>query len=333
MEPARQIAIRGYEGDEDARRIANLINTIRTAEGETSSPVDATAIKSFFESSGPDSDPHSDVHLLLSDGDLVGFVRTRRETWTDGRRVYHIMPHVQASWRGRNNLRGILEGVRNVQTRHACQDPLGAHAFLSSMQDPSDEEAIGALLDSGFKPRHFFFRMARTLKTRPEEGTLLPGLVSRPVDDAHYRSLYEFDRSMMAGAWGVEAPTEEHFAWWSAEAFLNPELWHVAWHGEKIVGTSAGVIGGTWTPGLGGKKGELRFVRIAPEWRRQGIATTLIQRSLASLWDAGVRHVILGADGEKEESAVSLYRSLGFEITSRLTAYCLDVGPSGPLQS
>jgi len=333
MDRAADFTVRAYEGDEDARRIADFINAIRKVEGVDSPPLTEEAVKSFIESSDPGADLHSDVHLIFSGDELVAFERTRRETWADGRRVYHIRPVVGPTWSDRQSLRKIYECVRDVHADYASRDPLGEHAFLSSLQDPSDELAIGSLLDSGFEPRHFFFRMARTLERRPEEYELLPSLVTRPIGIDDHKSLYEFDRRIMAGSWGVEAPTEEHFAWWASEAFLNPELWHVAWHGDEVVGTSAGVVGGTWTPGLGGEKGELRFVRVAPEWRRRGIAKALILRSLTSLWDVGVRQVILGVDGVKEESAVSLYRSLGFETTSRLAAYCLDVGSARRLQS
>ena len=56
------------------------------------------------------------------------------------------------------------------------------------------------------------------------------------------------------------------------------------------------------------------------------MATALIHHCLNALRDQGIREVVLGVDGESEDTAASLYHKLGFEITSRLVAYCLDIG-------
>jgi len=323
MAKTPQLRVRSYAGDEDASLVAALLNASREAD-DVRSPLTAEAIKAFLEDAGASTDPSSDVHLFFLGHELIGYERTRRESWADGTRVYHIMPFIHPDRRDPDHLAAVVERICRYQSEYAQSDPEGAGAFLSAMHGADDKDDIEALTVAGFAPRHFFFQMSCTLDARPEELDLPADLEIRPTGEEDFRSIYEFDRHIMAGSWGIEAPTEEHFAWWSEEAFRNPELWHVAWHGNEIVATAAGAIGGTWNPRLGGEKGEIRFVRVASSRRREGIATALVSRSLASLWDTGVRKVFLGVDGTNEDSAVTLYRKLGFVIDSRLTAFCRD---------
>jgi len=304
---------------------------INAARAGTDTPnVSPESVREFFEGASADGDPRADVHLFFEDGDLIAYERTRRETWADGSRVYHIGTYLRPDRHEEGILAEILDHVLRYQAEYAAQDDTGAHAFLSAVPDPSNDLLVRSLLTTGFSARHVFLSMKRSLPEAVEESTLPSDLEVQPLQEASFRAIYDFDRRIMSGSWGIEAPSEQHFRWWSEEAFLNPELWCVAWSGDAIVGTAAGVVGGTWNPRLGGDRGEIRFVRVSPEYRRRGIATALILRCLNALWQRGVREVELGVDGENENSAAALYRRLGFEVETQLTAYCRDILPTPP---
>jgi len=223
-------------------------------------------------------------------------------------------------------LSDVIELMCGHQIEMASEEGCGGRAFLAAIPDPGDEPFKNALLASGFRQGHVFLKMERPLESVDVSGDLPEGLTVRVPNVEDYRDVYEFDRKIMRGQWAVETPTDEHFRWWSEEAFLNPELWLVGWDGDRIVATTAGAVGGTWNPALGGDRAEIRFVRVDPAWRRRGIASNLIQRCLKALYDRGIRQVELSVDGENETSAAALYRSLGFEVTSSLHAYCRDFG-------
>lgn len=325
MTEPQPLTVRSYQGPADAERIAETLTACRAEAEKDQPPVSAEAVRSFFEGSAADSDPRSDVHLFFRGETLVAYERTRRETWASGARVYHVAPLIRPDRRDPRTLAGVVHGMRQYHAEFARRDDEGAVPFLSAVPDPSDTQMIEALLAAGFEPCHAFLRMTRRLQQDVAQRDLPPDLEVRPLLEEHHRSIYEFDREIMKDSWGCEAPTETHFQWWGEEAFLNPELWRVAWHGDEIVGTAAGVVGGTWNPSLGGERGEIRFVRVAPGWRRRGIASALILQCLAALRQRGIREVVLGVDGANETTAAALYRTLGFEVSSRMVAYRYDL--------
>ena len=285
----------------------------------------AEGVQSFIETAWDGFDPCKDMHLFFLGDRLIAYERTKRETWADGTRVYHVLPFVHPEQHNRRILGEILGHVTRYQSAAVAHDRSDVVPFLSVIPDPEDGEMIGALRATGYVPCHRFLWMHRRLEGSVAQSTLPEGVKLRPLRPAHHRTVYRFDRRIMHGHWGVEAPTETHFQWWSEEAFLCPELWRVAWHGDKIVGTSAGILGGTRNPSLGGQRGEIRFVRVDPGWRRRGVASALIISCLSALHERGIREVVLGVDGANEKRAAALYRSLGFEVSSCRTAYCLDL--------
>ncbi len=323
--PRCRVTARAYSAATDAAKLADLFTRSRPDADRGRPPVTAEQVRQLLPDSSTGSGGASDVHLFFVGDELVGYERTRRETWTSGIRVYHANPFVHPEWRRAEVLTDIAQRIVEYQGAFSAHDPHGTAAFLSLALDPSDAVMIEALRAAGFEPRHYFLQMARPLEADVAVTTLPAPLEIRPLREEDYRRVYAFDREIMRGCWGVEAPSEEHFEWWSREAFRNPELWAVAWAGGSIVGTSAGIIGGTWNPTLGAGTAEIRFVRVAPPWRRKGVATALIVRCLAALRTRGIKRVVLGVDGDSENTAAALYRTLGFEVTSRAVAYCRDL--------
>ena len=318
----RSLVVRTYNGATDAEAIAELVNSSRLKTTERAS-VSAEQVVSFMEEAS--IDPKSDVHLFFDGESLVAYERTRRETWSNDTRVYHVAPFIHANWRRAKVIAEIIEHMLEYHLEFARTDKDGERPFLAIIPGPTDFTRIDALVAAGFELCHSFLSMARPLEQIVELQKLPLGLEMRPLERAHYRAVYEFDRRIMKDHWGVEVATQEHFQWWAEEAFLNPELWRVAWHGDTIVGTAAGIVGGTWNPSLGNATAEIRFVRVAPDWRRSGVASALIRQCLNALYGQGIRTVVLDVDSENEKTAAALYQSLGFEIRSRMHAYCYNL--------
>lgn len=59
-------------------------------------------------------------------------------------------------------------------------------------------------------------------------------------------------------------------------------------------------------------RGYTEYISTAREWRRMGIASSLICSSLRRLHEIGMKEAGLGVDAESKTGAQRLYRSLGY---------------------
>jgi mycothiol synthase len=65
------------------------------------------------------------------------------------------------------------------------------------------------------------------------------------------------------------------------------------------------------------------------EYRRRGIATTLLQHCLAACQEAGYDEASLMVDSENPTGALTVYERAGFRVESRWTDYAKRVDRAG----
>jgi ribosomal protein S18 acetylase RimI-like enzyme len=91
---------------------------------------------------------------------------------------------------------------------------------------------------------------------------------------------------------------------------VQPELLLVHERGGQIVGA---VIAG-----FDGVRGWLYHLAVAPEYRRQGIASSLVRAAEQRLLELGCPKVNLQVRADNT-SVVALYRALGYEVEERVS--------------
>jgi mycothiol synthase len=92
-------------------------------------------------------------------------------------------------------------------------------------------------------------------------------------------------------------------------ASYDPQLWRLAWDGERLVGalTAAALEGRGWVELLG-------VVRSA---RGRGIAAALLRQAFAAFAERGARAVYLAVDAESPTGATALYEREGMHVVKR----------------
>jgi ribosomal protein S18 acetylase RimI-like enzyme len=185
----------------------------------------------------------------------------------------------------------------------------------------------GVLEEAGHREVRTFFRMridlAPTAPPAPASGApesaSVPAFTPRPgagsieirplrlgTDD---RALYEV----------LEESFAEHFRpsprpfdeWWALRArhprFL-PELWLLAWDGERVAGalTAYDFV----------DIGFISMLGVRKPWRGRGLGSSLLTRSFETFRVRGQLRVSLGVDAENE-SAVGLYERVGMRVEQR----------------
>lgn len=100
---------------------------------------------------------------------------------------------------------------------------------------------------------------------------------------------------------------------WSAQSFadalaLDYTLFHVAYiNSDRTDGTVAGYCGIY----LAADEGEITNVAVSHEYRRLGIAKSLVQHTLCQAYARGTRNIFLEVRSSNAP-AIELYRKLGF---------------------
>ena len=68
---------------------------------------------------------------------------------------------------------------------------------------------------------------------------------------------------------------------------------------------------------LGHPRGYIEHLSVRRPWRRRGLASALLVRSMQTFRDLGLEEARLGADAENLSGAVRLYESVGFRRINR----------------
>jgi ribosomal protein S18 acetylase RimI-like enzyme len=85
-----------------------------------------------------------------------------------------------------------------------------------------------------------------------------------------------------------------------------------------LVGELAGTIVGAVMAGFDGVRGWIYHLAVAPEHRRQGFATRLVQSAERGLRDLGCTKVNLQIRAENQD-VVAFYRSIGYQVEERVS--------------
>jgi mycothiol synthase len=80
----------------------------------------------------------------------------------------------------------------------------------------------------------------------------------------------------------------------------------------------------------GRRDGWIESLGVVADWRKKGIASALIARSLVAFRDAGFTHAMIGVDTDNPSGAAGLYSRLGFSILHRTVANELRVPAVSP---
>ena len=147
----------------------------------------------------------------------------------------------------------------------------------------------------------------------------------RGVEHADLLGVHRIERRSFPSPWPYRA-FERHL---DAPAFLvatrDPAADPEATIEERVVG----FVVGDQMPNHGQPLGHVKDLAVDPDSRGEGIGRSLLERALGTLAGEGVRRTKLEVRASNE-TAIGLYRSVGFEPARRLPRY-YDDGEDGIL--
>ena len=266
------------------------------------------------------SDPYRDVLIVERDGATIGYARVEWRDLTDGTRGFVSICHLHPGERRQGIGRAMLAWCETRLADKAAELPDRA-TVPGSMQAfgfGADPGAIALLERTGWTRTGHGFEMVRPTLDDVPNVPMPDGLIVRPVgsDEASRRAVWDAGAEAFRDHRAEQEPTEEDWLQFLGDRFQDPSLWVVAFDGDEIAGAVLGKIDPAENAHHGRERGICDSVFTRRAWRRRGLARALLARTLVRLRDHGMTSAYLGVDGLNPNQAMTLYSSLGFEISS-----------------
>ena len=298
-------------GHDDAEAVADLMRACDIANyGEPDTSV--RDVRDDWQA--PHFDLARDAWVLLGSGcALTGFawLRVRRPEAEFDADLY-IRPGERVD---------TLGPVLLTRIEGRARERAGGVGCMLYLMSPSVDGPKRALLDrSGYTDVRTFFRMGIDLAAPPP-----PPRASRAIEVRRVRSGID-DRAIHAA---IEDAFSGHFRhtprpfeeWWAARtghSQFDPDLWFLAWDGERIAGA---LVGYDFVD-----VGFIRELGVLTPWRGRGVGTALLLHAFEKFRARGQLRIALGVDAQNE-SAVGLYERIGMRVEQRHALMQKRLGP------
>lgn len=316
------LVVRQFASDRDYPGMAELIASVNAHDGVDWIPSAEVLRNEWTHHDG--FVPEHDVVVVELSGALVACAE---QAWrVRGESVHQNVSVVVApAMRHRGIGRALLDWAEASVLRGLSTGDRGAslpfpHVFTgwAELEIP---DVLPWATAAGYGIVGYGVMMTRPLAEPIPHVTLPDGLELRPVRPEDHRAIWDADTEAFQDHRDPDRRTEADYEGWYAQPDLDTALWLVAWDGDEVAGSVLNFVFPDENARLGVSRGWLEHVSVRRPWRKRGLASALITRSMELLRDLGISEAALGADAENLTGAVHLYESLGFRRTRTAARY------------
>lgn len=266
-------------------------------------------------------DPYQDMIFVEVDRQVVGYGRVYWYNESRGGLVYPNVGFLLPEWRRKGIGRAVLRHNERRARQLARAHPPGEPRVFQALAFQTEAEKVRLLDSEGYSPVRLFYEMVRPNLDDITNAALPPGVEVRAVRPEHYRAIWEANVEAFRDHWGEEEHTESDYQRWLGNEEFAPDIWKVAWDGDRIAGTVLGFINEPQNVKFNRRRGWTENICVRSPWRRRGLARALIAENLRELKARGMTEAALGVDADNLTGALRLYESLGFKVVKRETVY------------
>lgn len=294
---------------DDAAELSALFNAIAEADG-TPERLSERSMRHELESY---YDPPEERTLVVRDPDktIVSYatVYSRRADAEELRAYVNV--HVAPTWRDRGLEDPITDWAIGAATE-SLEDAPVERRFVCAWLYKKQEAASARFAARGFVPIRHWWEMERPLnspiKSQPEDGFTLV-----PWGDEHDEATRLVHNNAFADHWG-SAPMDEDA--WKKQLLDNPSFIRK----RSVVAIGDGDVVGYATveeypedwEAAGHREAWVGTLGVQREWRKRGIATALLTRTMLAMRDDDIEVAKIGVDSDSPSGAQHLYQSVGF---------------------
>lgn len=315
------LRFRPFEGEADYDAIGELL-----AKSLEADHVEWTVTADDYRRKDEDPINHDRFQDRLIgeiDGKMVGFCEVHWDQMTKGPRLYRHLSHVVPELRQTGIRKALLKWSEARLKEIADAHPETLAKVYSTWANDVENDWKSLVIHEGYKPDLHVFEMVRHDLENLPELSLPEGVEVRPVRPVDVRAVWQLTKEAMRDEsdYSEEDYDEAHFQAYLKLPTYDPNLWTVAWAGHKPVGVVRPYVNYDENKQYNRKRGHTESIAVARGWRKKGIASALLARSLRTLRDCGMTSATMDVDAHNPSGALRVYQSLGFEMAKSFTFY------------
>ncbi|HEV8452204.1 MAG TPA: GNAT family N-acetyltransferase [Gaiellales bacterium] len=246
-----------------------------------------------------------------NDGTIVGYFLIEFEP-----------PHTAVSVIGAVALshhnRGIGSAIIQEVERRGRELAAGHENVILRMGALAGEPRVAALLTAhGFREVRVFWSMSLRFDGPPPPPTEVAGIDVRTLVRGQELEVYRCAAEAFEDHWGDGFSSEESWLHRHVDASdsFDPELWFLAWRGDRLVGLLLANADAEEDPELG----YVGLLGVRREARGRGIGEALLRRSFVRFYELGKLGAQLVVDSESSTGADRLYERVGMTAQPRFS--------------
>ncbi len=316
------LTFRHFTGDEDYPAMLDVNNGSKVADDLGHDLHTLDTIRHVYGSTH-NHDPRKDVLIAEVAGKMVAFNRVYWERELAGLRTYWHFGFVLPEWRGKGlgaaMMRWAEERAHEIEATHEDGVPvcIGTYVY-DTMPGLENLLKIG-----GYEPVRYSFHMETPDLDHIPDAPMPEGLEVRPVQPDHYLPIWQAASEAFQDGWGATEIKEDDFDLWVADPMNEPHLWMVAWDtsSDQVAGSVLNFIKHDYNARTGRQLGYTEGISVRRPWRKRGLASALIAKSMRMFKEMGMTQTALGVDTENPSGALRVYERMGYKALSKITNY------------
>jgi mycothiol synthase len=316
---------RTYAGHSDIPDMTRVMNAA-VIENDNPEWRSEASVQNMLDHSSS-TDPYQDVLLAFVGDELTAASFARFEDANEGMRQYQSFGFVEPRWR-RHGIGGAMSFRQEMRLREIARSHVQpTPPVLVTWVDGSDIGADALVRANDYRQVRTYHHMVRPDMDHILLPAVPPEIIIRPVRRDELHSIWDAMSEAFRDHFGAMDTSDASFERWTRSPNMDPSLLFVAFDGSEV----ASGVQGNITPGENEARGYLRgwtdpiFTRR--HWRRRGLASACLGRTLEALSGRGMASAQLGVDTENPNDALSLYRKHRFESVQTETEWHKPLKP------
>jgi mycothiol synthase len=223
--------------------------------------------------------------------------------------------------RGRGIGRALLAWQEQRALQQLASSELTLPGWIQLYADDRATASVRLIERSGFAAVRWFRGMDHLLGEDIPPIALPDGLELRQLTPELAEQAWIAKNDSFRDHWGSQLTPREAWDTMMTMDIMRLDLSWAAIDGDRIAGLVMTFVNEDDWELAGYSSGYIGLVGVIRDWRRKGIAPSLLATAMQSFRQAGLQRACLDVDSENPSGADSLYTGMGFFETSRSMAF------------